>query len=207
MHNQDEASGSPDPDLTEIDQRFSVVGDAPSPNNADADTTPVIGGIDYGNWWHGVLQHYPWNESRPAARTHYLEEQCDKLDGVVEWTERARVELSLFAASTTHAEFLARGEVFLAEMPFASPRNANEWLEGIMDLVIVTRQGETWIVDWKTDRRWSTDVGDQAFLRHLSDKYRPQLEAYAEVFAQGLGRPISRLLLYSTVLGQVQEVT
>ena len=75
-----------------------------------------------------------------------------------------------------------------------------------MDLVLVTREKELWIVDWKTDRRRASDADDASFLRRLAEKYGPQLQAYAEVFARGFGRPVSRLLLYSTVLGKVQSV-
>ena len=165
-----------------------------------------IGGIEYGNWWHGVLQHYPWKAADPAARTCYLQEQREKINTAVGWTARAETELALLSEGAALAEFLEHGEVFLPEMPFSYPRNPGEWIEGIMDLVLVTRQKELWIVDWKTDRRWSSDTDDTAFLRRLAEKYGPQLKAYAEVFARGFGLPVSRLLLYSTVLGKVQAV-
>ena len=165
-----------------------------------------IGGIDYGNWWHAVMQHYPWASPDPAARARYLQEQRARVSAAVAWTARAHAELALLSDGAVHAEFLEHGEVFLPEMPFSHPRNADEWIEGIMDLVLVTRRKELWIVDWKTDRRWSSDADEKSFMRRLSEKYGPQLKAYAEVFARGFGRPVSRLLLYSTVLGRVQPV-
>ncbi len=76
-----------------------------------------------------------------------------------------------------------------------------------MDLVILTRGGaKLWIVDWKTDRRRPSDADDASFLRRLAEKYAPQLKAYAEVFAHGLGRPVDRLLLYSTALGETVQI-
>ncbi len=165
-----------------------------------------IGGIDYGNWWHAVLQHYPWQVAGPGERERYLAEQRERISDAVDWTARAGAELSRFVDGTAHAKFLEQGAVFLPEMPFAYPRDAGEWIEGIMDLVIVTRDGELWIVDWKTDRRWSADADEEAFLRRLAEKYGPQLKAYAEVFARGFKRPVGRLLLYSTVLGKSVEV-
>ena len=165
-----------------------------------------IGGIDYGNWWHSVLQHYPWSAAESATRKEYRDRELARVAEAVDWTARATAELSRLADSTAHAEFLTHGAAFLSEMPFAYPRNAGEWIEGIMDLVLVTQDGELWIVDWKTDRRWSSDADDPAFLRRLAGKYGPQLRAYAEVFARGFGRPVSRLLLYSTVLGEVVAV-
>ncbi len=165
-----------------------------------------IGGIDYGNWWHSVLQHYPWSAPDAGARERYLEEQRARIADAVDWAERADVELSRLFTGQAHAQFLAHGEVFLPEMPFAYPRDAEEWIEGIMDLVVVTRERDLWIVDWKTDRQRAADENETVFLRRLAEKYGPQLEAYAEVFARGFGRPVGQLLLYSTVLGKTVTV-
>ncbi len=167
-----------------------------------------IGGIDYGNWWHATLQRYPWNApGGEPERDTYLHEQRARIAASVAWTSRALEELGRFTASEAHAEFIAQGEVFLAEMPFSHPRSETEWIEGIMDLVVVTRGGkELWIVDWKTDRRRPSDASDNALLQRLAEKYGAQLRAYAEVFARGLGRPVNRLLLYSTALGRTVAV-
>ena len=188
------------------DDRLRAAEDAGLPGGDGDEPLAGIGGIDYGNWWHAVMQHYPWQAPDPAARASYLKEQRERINNAAGWTARAEAELALFSDSAAHAEFLAHGEVFLSEMPFSHPRSADEWIEGIMDLVLVTRGKELWIVDWKTDRRWSADADDASFLRRLAEKYGPQLRAYAEVFARGLRRPVSRLLLYSTVLGKVQTV-
>lgn len=166
-----------------------------------------IGGIDYGNWWHAVLERYPWNARDEDAREVYLREQRTRIATSVAWTSRASEELQRFSASALRSEFLEAGEIFLPEMPFSHPRKADEWMEGIMDLVVLTRGGaKLWIVDWKTDRRRPSDADDGAFLRRIAEKYSPQLKAYAEVFAQGFGRPVDRLLLYSTALGATFSV-
>ena len=174
---------------------------------ADEGLLAGIGGIEYGNWWHAVLERYPWRAATDEERAAYLHDQRARIATSVAWTARAAEELEQFAASRAHAEFVEHGEVFLPEMPFSHPRHEGEWMEGIMDLVVLTRgAGELWIVDWKTDRRRSSDPDDTAFLRRLAAKYAPQLQAYAEVFARGLGRPVDRLLLYSTALGQTVRV-
>ena len=166
-----------------------------------------IGGIEYGNWWHGVLERYPWRARDEHARDEYLRDQRVRIASSVAWTSRAAEELQRFTASTARREFLEDGEVFLPEMPFSHPRQTDEWMEGIMDLVILTRGGaKLWIVDWKTDRRRPSDTDDAGLLRRLAEKYAPQLKAYAEVFAQGLGRPVDRLMLYSTALGQTVQI-
>lgn len=167
-----------------------------------------IGGVDYGNWWHAVMQHYPWKAARDVDRRQYLDHEQAKVASAAAWTARAAEELARLTASTAHADFLRRGEVFLSEMPFSYPQQPELWIEGIMDLVIVTKpDAGLWIVDWKTDRRWSSDASEQAFLDRLATKYAPQLQAYAEVFSKGFKRPVERLLLYSTVVGETIELT
>ncbi|MBV9658902.1 MAG: UvrD-helicase domain-containing protein [Verrucomicrobia bacterium] len=164
------------------------------------------GGKDYGNWWHATLESYPWTHGAASARTEYLAGRLATIPaGEPELSERARFEVARFAESRAHAEFLHAGNVFLPEAPFSYPRNAGEWLEGILDLAVLTHSGEVWIVDWKTDRR-RQDETEAQLLARLAEKYGPQLRAYAEVFERGLGRRVSRLLLYSTPLGQTAEL-
>jgi ATP-dependent exoDNAse (exonuclease V) beta subunit len=163
------------------------------------------GGTGYGDWWHTVLQGYPWT-GKPAERAECLATAAASLAADCPWRDRGKAELERLASSAAHAEFLAQGAVFLPEMPFAYPRNAEVWIEGIMDLVIVTKEGSLWIVDWKTDRRPPSDPGGETFLGRLAAKYAPQLAPYAEVGAQGLGRPVARLLIYSTVAGALADV-
>ena len=114
--------------------------------------------------------------------------------------ERAASELSAFPASKFCGELLAAGRHFLAEVPFSHPRSADEWIEGVIDLVVVTRTGELWIVDWKTDRR-RVDESESSFSNRLATLYLPQLQAYAEVLRSGMSRRPKRLALYSTELG------
>ena len=187
------------------DDRLLALEDASLPGNERDEPLAGIGGIEYGNWWHALLQRYPWQDG-PDVRARYLGEQRSLIADAVDWVERADAEIARFDTGPAHAEFLEAGKVFLPEMPFSYPRSPEEWIEGIMDLVIVTRDEQLWIVDWKTDRLRSSDADDDALLHRLAEKYGPQLRAYAEVFARGFGRPVSRLLLFSTVLGRTVEV-
>ena len=189
------------------DDRLAASEDASLLGGEGNEPLAGVGGIAYGNWWHAVMQRYPWHPAEAAEREGYLAEQRALIADAVDWTARADAELSRLSTGAAHAEFLAQGVAFLPEMPFSYPRQADEWIEGIMDLVVVTRDEQVWIVDWKTDRRWTADADEPTFLRRLAEKYGPQLRAYAEVFARGFGRPIHRLLLYSTVLGKTVEVS
>ena len=166
-----------------------------------------IGGIEYGNWWHEVLQHYPWSAADAEGRAGYVRAQLDRISGAAPWLDRARTELTRLAASAAHADLLASGGVFLSEMPFSHPREAGQWVEGIMDLVVIPRGSPgIWIIDWKTDRRRPSDKSEAAFLARLAEKYAPQLREYADIFARGFQRQVERLLIYSTELGEVVAV-
>ena len=197
--------GAPPADTA--DDRLQASEDASLPGSGGSDEPLAgIGGIEYGNWWHEVLQHYPW-AADAESRAGYVRAQLDRISGAAPWVERARAELMRLAASPAHADLLASGGTFLAEMPFSHPRQAGQWVEGIMDLVVVPK-GHTavWIIDWKTDRRRPSDHSEAAFLGRLAEKYAPQLREYADIFAQGFQRNVERLLLYSTELGEFASV-
>jgi ATP-dependent exoDNAse (exonuclease V) beta subunit len=175
----------------------------------EQDEAPLAstGGIDYGNWWHEVLERYPWGVQDPVARREFVSRELDRIDQDVRWLERARAELIRLVESAAHADLVEYGGSFLPEMPFSSARASGEWVEGIMDLVVIARTTEAvWIVDWKTDRRRPSDATEAAFLARLAEKYGPQLRAYAAVFAEGFQRPVARLSLYSTETGRFAEV-
>lgn len=179
---------------------------------AEEAITPVAllgggGGKDYGNWWHETLEAYPWQDSDVAGRLAHLQARLAVVPtGASDLAERAGFELARFSGSRAHAELLAGGRVFLAEAPFSFARSADEWLEGIIDLVVITETGDVWVVDWKTDRRKAAET-DDALLARLAEKYGPQLAAYAELFERGLRRKVTRRLLYSTPLGRAIEVS
>jgi ATP-dependent exoDNAse (exonuclease V) beta subunit len=74
-------------------------------------------------------------------------------------------------------------------------------MEGVIDLVVVNSNDDVWVIDWKTNQHMkaedNTTLADQ-----LRQQYLPQLEAYKKVIENGLQRSVTRLLLYSTVLGR-----
>ena len=198
--------GTP-PGVDAAEDRLLAGEDASLAGGAGDEPLAGIGGIEYGNWWHETLQHYPWSDAESDRREAYVRDRLALIGGAAPWIDRATAELTRLAASAAHAELLAGGEVFLAEMPFSHPSEANRWVEGIMDLVVIARDGGAiWIVDWKTDRRRPSDKTEAAFLARLATKYAPQLREYAEVFARGFQRSVERLLIYSTELGATVAV-
>ena len=206
VHQKEDAAVASDTLPKNEDDRLSLTEDANLLGTETDGPLAGIGGIDYGNWWHAVLQHYPWKAGDAETRSRYFAEQLGKIKAATGWGARAEQELARLGGSRLHTEIIGDGRVILPEMPFSYPRSAVEWIEGIMDLVVITHDQKVWIVDWKTDRPWNSDVCDVAFLDRLATKYGPQLEAYAEVFSRGFGRQIDRLLLYSTALGATVRV-
>jgi ATP-dependent exoDNAse (exonuclease V) beta subunit len=57
------------------------------------------------------------------------------------------------------------------------------------------------VIDWKTNQKQGSET-DARFAADLREKYLPQLESYRRVIEQGFGKPVTRLLIYSTVLAR-----
>ena len=57
------------------------------------------------------------------------------------------------------------------------------WMEGVIDLIVVTRHDELWILDWKTDRLLAGER-EEDFRNRLKGHYAPQLAAYREVIEE-----------------------
>ena len=111
------------------DDRLLTLEDASLLGNERDEPLAGIGGIEYGNWWHALLQRYPWQAGQPG-RERYLSEQRGLIADAVDWVERADSELARLSTGPAHAEFLEMGKVFLPEMPFSYPRSPGEWIEG-----------------------------------------------------------------------------
>lgn len=157
----------------------------------------TTGGVEYGTWWHETMERYPWQQDE-TARAGYLQKAAANASSAV-FGERAARELGLVAAFCD--ELVQHGTNFLTEMPFSHPCSELEWMEGVIDLIVVSDDG-LWIVDWKTDRRIvGEDEAD--FRSRLKQTHSPQLEAYAEMLKTGMRRPVSRQVIYSTELGTV----
>ena len=69
----------------------------------------------------------------------------------------------------------------------------------IVDLSFV-EDGERWIIDYKT----ASVVGDESALRNHAERYRAQLERYAQLFADQ-GVPLRLAIFYAT-LGRLVEL-
>jgi ATP-dependent exoDNAse (exonuclease V) beta subunit len=153
------------------------------------------GSYDYGRWWHGWIEKFPWTGSELEQYGY-----TQNLGALPIFEERAGREVALFQRSADIRELVKGGLRFQSEIPFSFPETEGRWMEGVIDLVVTRAKGDLWIIDWKTNQL-STNESDTEFANRLKKKYLPQLEAYKQVIEQGIKRPVSRLLLYSTFLG------
>ena len=166
---------------------------------SDSYPATEIGGIDYGQWWHKTLERFPWAKGAGA-----LDEYSRELKFPPLFQERAEREWTNWMRGDPCREMAAEGKNFLSEVPFSYPRSGTAWMEGVIDLVVVTRRDELWILDWKTDRLLAGErEGD--FRARMRGHYAPQLAAYREVLENGMKRKVSRLVLYSTELASFIE--
>ncbi|MGC3989286.1 MAG: UvrD-helicase domain-containing protein [Chthoniobacteraceae bacterium] len=157
------------------------------------DPATPAGGVNYGLWWHETMQFFPWTQ--PRARAEFLQGRLADLPAEDGMHERGVAELMAWERSEDLRTLLEQGRHFLAELPFALAHEEASWVEGVVDLVITTREGEQWVVDWKTDRR---EVGesDEKLGARLVEAYGAQLRVYAGAVARATGQRINRILLF-----------
>jgi ATP-dependent exoDNAse (exonuclease V) beta subunit len=74
----------------------------------------------------------------------------------------------------------------------------------VIDRCFVDEHGTRWVIDYKTSRHEGGAL--DAFLASELERYRPQLETYAEL-ARGLGPEPVRVALYFPLLAQLRELT
>jgi ATP-dependent helicase/nuclease subunit A len=76
------------------------------------------------------------------------------------------------------------------------------FVHGVLDRTFIAADGTRWIVDFKLSRH--EGGGSEAFLDNERERYRAQLEAYAEAMRALDPRPI-RLGLYFPLLAAWRE--
>jgi ATP-dependent exoDNAse (exonuclease V) beta subunit len=74
----------------------------------------------------------------------------------------------------------------------------------VLDRVRIDEEGTHWIVDYKTSSHEGGDLAN--FLSAETDRYRPQLSKYAELYRNYAGVDV-RCALYFPLLQEFVEVT
>lgn len=169
--------------------------------------TPPRPGEDpraYGLWWHETVEFIPWLASDAEIDAYALGRlpAADALGA----GERARQEWALLRASPAWRELRHSRWRRLAELSVLAPLAEDEWMDGVMDLVLHDAgRAEVWVLDWKTNRR-RTGEPAETFLARLATDYAPQLRAYGRSLAAMFPACHVRRLVYATGIGEWIEI-
>jgi ATP-dependent exoDNAse (exonuclease V) beta subunit len=168
---------------------------------------PARGGdeaIDYGLWWHELLEFTPWGgaEELIEARSARMLSSA----GPAGYRERGEAEWRRLRASAAWSRLNDQRWRRQAELGVFAPLGPDAWIDGVIDLILHDPAArEVWIVDWKTNRRRAGEE-DAALLDRLVAEYRPQLQAYGRSMAGLFPGNRVRLSIYSTVAGSLADV-
>jgi ATP-dependent exoDNAse (exonuclease V) beta subunit len=145
----------------------------------------------YGLWWHEFAQEIPWRSQTDAWQAAF-----DKSVATSPEPARSRREWKLLSQFVSERRDFLAGNVFV-EMPFFWRMNANQCLEGIIDLALFRPSEKQWfILDWKTNRIERNEIGK------LRAEYRPQIAAYWKAVTEMTKQQVSGGI-FSTATGQV----
>lgn len=146
--------------------------------------------LDYGSWWHGVLENLEWKAEKAKWESYFR----DRLSGSPD-PERANREWALLRASELIDPLRSEDVVVHTEFPILVSDSKGGILDGLIDLAAWNSRNKRWLViDWKTDRVKASEVGI------LLDRYRLQIEAYMTALEKISGHPV-RGVIYSTPTG------
>ncbi len=145
----------------------------------------------YGVWWHQFAQEIPWRSQTDAWQAAFNKSVATSPEPA-----RSRREWRLLSQFVfERRDFLARN-VFV-EMPFFWRMNANQCLEGIIDLALFRPVEKEWfILDWKTNRI------ERDKIEKLRGNYRPQIAAYWKAVTEMTKRSVNAGI-FSTATGQL----
>ena len=157
-------------------------------------------GTAYGNAIHSLLQHIHYENCGNVAG---VQEEIRRLvDGGLITPEEAEMVDPMTIARFFKSEIgrkLLGGTEHLREFKFSILDEGSNYgpglegeqvlLQGVVDLALLEEDGIT-VVDFKTD--FVTDEN----LQHLVDRYRPQVETYANAMGRIYGQPIKASYLY-----------
>lgn len=160
--------------------------------NADGAALSKLRGTAY----HRAMELIDFSHPDFAAVMHDCE-NAELVDG-------AQIEnaATVMNALTADCEFYAKERYFIADMPIdvisgnSARRGESVLVQGVIDLLIVHKDGTATVVDYKTT----------APDRLASDGYRTQLRAYCAAVERVTPYKVKKAYLYSFVLGKLVEI-
>ncbi|MEM6820614.1 MAG: UvrD-helicase domain-containing protein [Verrucomicrobiota bacterium] len=165
---------------------------------------PGVGGVVYGSLWHEWVEQFPWQE-RSRRRAEYFADQ-KFLEGVEsDLAKRLQKEQALLCKSEWFETLLSVGVRFFPEIPFTWAKSSNEWMEGVIDLVVELPDSRWLVLDWKTNRPGSGENRSD-YIERVKAYYWPQLDAYARVLKSQLPEAVVQTGIYLTYSGDFIEL-
>jgi ATP-dependent exoDNAse (exonuclease V) beta subunit len=117
------------------------------------------------------------------------------------YRQRAAKEIAALLANDELRRLSRNAVWFQSEFPFSWPKAAENWYEGVIDLLIGFPDGTVYVIDWKTNQAASNESPEQ-LAQHLRNQYLPQLETYQEALQSMMEPRKIEIAIYSTVLGR-----
>lgn len=149
--------------------------------------------IDYGNWWHTMMETLPWGtkvEWKSYCADYLI--QCPA-------PTRGQKEIELFFKSASLQTILNDDLIIQTEVPFLCQKEGKICYEGFIDFLgFNTQKNHRIIIDWKTDLFDYQDDSENC----IKKAYCQQLEIYQEAIKKVYGSK-PEIYLYSTYLGEL----
>jgi ATP-dependent helicase/nuclease subunit A len=169
-----------------------------------ADDSPVLhlqfaeaaGSYNYGKWWHSWIEMFPWSGGLGQWGIYAAAALPP-----TPYRERAEREIAALLANEELHGLCRNAAWFQAEFPFSWPKAAQDWYEGVIDLLIGIRDGTLYLIDWKTNQAALNESAEE-LAQHLHAQYLPQLETYREALQSMIEDRKIEIAIYSTVLGR-----
>lgn len=134
--------------------------------------------IEYGNWWHKMMETLPWHSNILQLNAH-LEKSLSNCPE----PSRGEFEFQLFLKSTLFMQLSGQSFNIHTELPFLFKDEQNVCYEGYIDFFAYSPgTGESLIIDWKTDLFEITENAS-TILREL---YSPQLLIYKQAIKKSI---------------------
>ena len=137
-------------------------------------------GSEYGQWWHSTLAQAPWGTKDVAVIVSFLQKATEKAPHA----EVALADVERLIASPLFVD-IVRASLVRTEVPFVWGKSDTEAVEGSVDLLYLSQNGQWTVVDWKTER---------LPLAVLEKHYAPQLQAYQNALSALLGQSVESVL-------------
>ncbi len=170
-------------------------------NDPDQKSNQQYSAIDYGNWWHNMMQYLPWKTH--SEWSQYFSERLQKCPDPI----RGEQEIELFYKSASLKALLkdSHSHFIQTECPFLYQEENNLAYEGYIDFFALCElTNRILIIDWKTDLIDKQGAAID-FLEILKSQYEPQLRIYKKAVEKAHRNKVS-IFLYSTSIGALVEL-